>query len=277
MGKIARTLPLLLACAFFVSHLASAESAEKKDPPGAGAVDPKARGFVKRSVTINDQPCLYQVYIPKDYDPTKSWPVVVALHGAGEVGEEGTKQVSVGLANTIRKLGTFPAIVVFPQLRRWGKDNQIASMKLDYEIILRTLEQTQADWNTDKKRVCLTGLSAGAARMWGIACHYPERFSCLVPISGGWNGLMITGQEKPDEVTVAKKATETLRNMPIWMFHGGADLRAHFDLARKIDKAFKEANIAIKYTEYEKVGHSAWVPAYEDPKLWEWAFAQEKK
>ncbi|HYF49809.1 MAG TPA: prolyl oligopeptidase family serine peptidase [Planctomycetota bacterium] len=270
------SLTLVLTCIVALS-CAAAETADKKDPMPA-PLDPKARGFVKRSVVVDGATCLYHVFVPKAYDASKSWPVVVALHGAGEVGEDGNKQVSNGLANALRKqMDTFPAIVVFPQMRRWDKTDWIASMKLDYAIILKTLEQTQADFNTDKKRICLTGLSAGAARAWGVACHYPDRFSCLVPISGGWNNLMITGRENIDDATVSKKVTESLRNMPIWMFHGGADLRAHFNLARTIDAAFKEAKVPLKYTEYPNVGHSAWVQAYEDPKMWEWAFAQQKK
>ena len=30
----------------------------------------------------------------------------------------------------------------------------------------------------------------------------------------------------------------------------------------------------VKYTEYPDVGHGAWDPAYADPELWKWLFAQ---
>ena len=32
-----------------------------------------------------------------------------------------------------------------------------------------------------------------------------------------------------------------------------------------------------KYTEYPKVGHNSWSPAFEEKEFWNWIFAQKRK
>lgn len=42
-------------------------------------------GFLDRTITIDDAPYRYQVYVPADYTPRTSWPVIVSLHGNGRI------------------------------------------------------------------------------------------------------------------------------------------------------------------------------------------------
>jgi hypothetical protein len=41
-------------------------------------------------------------------------------------------------------------------------------------------------------------------------------------------------------------------------------------------EALKKAGGEPRYTEYPNVGHDSWNPAYADPKLYEWLFAQKR-
>ena len=74
-------------------------------------------GFLNRSFNLEGVEYRYQVFVPRQYKPSVQWPVVLALHGAGERGTDGLIQTEVGLGRAIRRHAErFPAIVVFPQV-----------------------------------------------------------------------------------------------------------------------------------------------------------------
>ena len=73
-------------------------------------------GFLNRSVTLGGARYPYVVYVPRDYDPSRSWPVVLFLHGSGERGSDGLRETQIGAGAAIRSAPErVPAIVVFPQ------------------------------------------------------------------------------------------------------------------------------------------------------------------
>jgi hypothetical protein len=43
-------------------------------------------GFIDRTITIQAVNFKYQVFVPEDWTPHQKWPVILALHGAGERG-----------------------------------------------------------------------------------------------------------------------------------------------------------------------------------------------
>lgn len=79
---------------------------------GAGAQSPET-GFLDRTTTVEGLTYPYQVYVPRDYDPARQWPVILFLHGAGERGSDGLLQTEVGLPSAIRRRpDRYPAIIV---------------------------------------------------------------------------------------------------------------------------------------------------------------------
>src|SRR5262245_17216241 len=60
----------------------------------------------------------YVVYVPRAYaqKPDEKWPMILFLHGAGECGDDGWKQVVQGIGSAIQwNVEKWPFIVVFPQ------------------------------------------------------------------------------------------------------------------------------------------------------------------
>src|ERR1051326_2897533 len=90
-------------------------------------------GFLARSLTIGATKVPYVVYVPRDYDASRSWPVILFLHGSGERGTDGWRETIHGVANTIRfEPARVPAIVVFPQAppeTRWLDEPARAAMR----------------------------------------------------------------------------------------------------------------------------------------------------
>ena len=54
-------------------------------------------GFIDRTLTIQAVNFKYQVFVPEDWTPHQKWPVILALHGAGERGDDGLMQTDVGI------------------------------------------------------------------------------------------------------------------------------------------------------------------------------------
>lgn len=57
----------------------------------------------------------YLLYLPKDYEKQKSWPLMLFLHGAGERGDDLKLVKKHGPPKLITKGKDFPFIVVSPQ------------------------------------------------------------------------------------------------------------------------------------------------------------------
>ena len=81
-----------------------------------GTMRPHETGFLIRTVVVNGTTYPYSVYVPLGFDESKSWPVILSLHGAGERGMDGLRSTQIGVAAAIRaNPGRVPAVVVFPQ------------------------------------------------------------------------------------------------------------------------------------------------------------------
>lgn len=137
-------------------------------------------GFLDRSIEHGGTRYPYQVYVPSNYDASVTWPVVLFLHGAGERGNDGLLQTEVGIGTAIRRYPQrYPAIVVMPQAPRdtfWGGSPGDAAMA--------ALDQTCKEFNTDARRVYLTGLSMGGHGSWMLAYRHVERFAAALVVCG---------------------------------------------------------------------------------------------
>lgn len=59
-------------------------------------------------------------------------------------------------------------------------------------------------------------------------------------------------------------------------FHGADDTVVLPGRSRSMIAAMEAAGGAPRYTEYAGVGHDSWTPAYRDPAVLDWLFAQRK-
>src|SRR6266478_482784 len=144
-------------------------------------------GFLNRTVFLDGMEYRYQVYVPRDFRRSTTWPVILALHGGGEYGNDGLRQTAFGLAAAIRQhADRFPAIVVFPQSRADGTPGwQLKGG----EAALAAVDKSIAEFNGDRSRVYLTGYSAGGNGSWYLASHHPERFAAVVVVCGFVSGF----------------------------------------------------------------------------------------
>lgn len=223
-------------------------------------------GFRPRTVAVKGQTFKYQVYVPPEWKPGgRQWPVILFLHGAGARGDDGVRQANIGLGKAIRKdPQRFPFIVIFPQahLRNsWSTPAMQAQA-------LAALDQTMQEFNGDPSRVYLTGLSFGGYGTWVLARNNPGKFAAIIPICGGVQGNV--GEEDRFQ-----KTARLIGNTPAWIFHGEADRAVPPTGSRRMHEEMKKLGTEVRYTEYERMGHSIWDRVYAEAELVPWLLSHK--
>lgn len=198
-------------------------------------------GFLDRTVRIGSVTYPYVVYLPRDYDRSRFWPVILSLHGIGERGSDGQRATQIGVAKAIRSAPErVTAIAVFPQApldATWLGPTAGAAML--------ALERSITEFNGDPDRVYLTGLSMGGYGTWHLALAHPDRFAALVPVCGG-----ILPQAPIPAVLQSPLTTQSadphgfvaheLRHLPIWIFHGAADTTVAVSESRRMAEELRK-------------------------------------
>ena len=230
-------------------------------------------GFLDRSVIVDSYEYKYQIYVPRNYRPTQSWPAILVLHGYGERGLDGLIPTEVGLGSAIRRdASRFPAITIFPQTPGTWDDSGI-------EIAMAALDQTMAEYEIDSSRLYLTGLSMGGNGTWHLAFTYPDTFAAAVVVCGWVSNINpdrytpIFGDVKIDPFSeIAGK----LRNLPLWIFHGDEDPVISVEESRKMNMSLILEDANVQYTEFAETGHNSWDAAYSYGDLTTWLFNQRR-
>lgn len=238
---------------------------------------PHETGFLIRSVTLRGTAYPYTVYVPRAFDKSKRWPVILFLHGSGERGADGLKSTQIGVAAAIRaNPDRVQAIAVFPQApadSRWLGDPADAAMA--------ALEESIAEFHGDRSRLYLIGLSMGGYGTWHLALAHPDTFAALVVVCGGLLPHATTTAVQQSPLTMGSGdpyafTAHALRHLPIRMFHGDADPVIPVTESRQMAEALKSEGADATLVEFAGVGHNSWDRAFGDAELWQWLFRQSR-
>ncbi len=234
--------------AFAVSLFCTVAAAQQVPTPTA---NPTVTGFLAKSLTIGGIERRYVVYLPREYRADRRWPLVVFLNGMGECGTDGWKHIDVGLGPAMRnEPERWPCVVVFPQ-----KPDK-PSQWIDHDdMVMAMVAATEKECAIDDTQRFLTGLSQGGAGTWAIGAKHKGMWAAIAPVCG---------YGKPAEVA------SSLKDMPIWAFHGEADPTVLVKETQALVAAVEAAGGKPLMTLYPKVGHNSWDKAYRASGLAEW-------
>lgn len=197
----------------------------------------------------------YLLFVPDEYEAGGQWPLILFLHGDPDSGHNIDRLIDDTLPEFLQSKQGFPFLVVSPQLPSGVWDKYIEPM----EELLTHLSEILP---VEPGRLYLTGLSAGSYGVWQYALRHPERFAAAAPIAGG----ATLGASNPVPGNIC-----TLKDLPIWVFHGADDRMIPASLNIAVTDALKACGSDVKLTLYPGAGHAdAWLNAYNDPAFYDW-------
>jgi predicted peptidase len=195
----------------------------------------------------------YAQWLPEGYGASgKKWPLLVFLHGAGEVGDRLASVERHGPPKLAAAGRKFPFILVAPQSTHllWNP----LEVNAFTEEMVKTLK-------VDATRVWITGISMGGNATWMAASIQPELYAAAVPICG-WGDFFMARR---------------MAVMGVWAFHGAKDPLVPVAKSQELVDAVKYSGGKPKLTIYPDAQHDSWTQAYDDPELWKWLEAQKRE
>ncbi|MGH8305848.1 MAG: prolyl oligopeptidase family serine peptidase [Steroidobacteraceae bacterium] len=210
----------------------------------------------KRTVTLQIEGRLL-LFLPAGFQMhgKTRYPLLIFLHGSGEVGNDLEKLKVYGPPKIVGSRPDFPFIVASPQ------SPQNAIRGFDPLMLSAMLDELIERLPIDTDRVYVTGLSMGGIWSYGWASMHPERFAAIVPISGAWD---------PADACM-------LKDVPIWAFHGAKDNVVPIARDQAMADAVRACGGDIRFTVYPDTGHDAWTAAYGNPELFTWLLMHRRK
>ena len=200
----------------------------------------------------------YQLFGNPAWDGTKRYPLVIWLHGSGQSGSDNTSQMggATGVFTKAENQAEHPCFVLAPQCpdAAIGWKNEVAQ-----NLMALIADLTEA-LPIDSDRFYLTGSSMGGSGTWSTLAKWPDVFACGVVLCGGGD----------------PKTAETIKHVPIWVFHGDKDDMVPVDRARTMFAAMKAVGGDTQYSELAGEGHNISGVVYAKPELHQWMFSQRK-
>jgi len=181
----------------------------------------------------------YFLYVPKDYDPAKKWPVIVFLHGWGG----NSKYYPWWWSQFADEHGV---IIVGPTFGHghWERESGARDA-------LDALARTTNTFSVDERRVFLAGQSNGGMGLWSVYARKPQAFAGLICISGALRA--------PEEAAEAAR-------VPVLFIHGGRDANVPLEAGRRAARAVGAAGGRVEFLEFPDADH--FVMAEERQKIY---------
>jgi enterochelin esterase-like enzyme len=208
----------------------------------------------------------YAVYVPPDYDPARSYPLAVMLHGGSANGNlflgvvlgnnMNWKDYSIHLWDEFEPRWSPEWIVVAPDgfghvMWRW----------MGEQDLLDVIDDVQRNYNVDASRVVLSGLSNGGVGAYNLGMRHAHRFSVVQAMAGAPSWLQYAGGDIPEaqrQAMVPLSGMELLENAvntDFRYYHGrldGGPMKPRFIEA--LGKRVRELGVPFKETWFD-VGH----------------------
>ena len=205
------------------------------------------------------------IYLPPNYSPTTSYPLVFFFHGSGEAGTNIANMYNTGLPQVLAT-GYRPAfdfIMIAPQAPSYGSNP---------DWLPYMLADALSRFNIDQKRIYLTGLSAGGWATYGsqmnVSIDFGKKFAAIVPLSGATQDIDRTHFDWWAN-------TKT----PVWSVAGGNDLSYAENNVYFVQQINLRNPGSATATTRPGVGHGGWNDVYNGSvkhpsglDMWQWMY-----
>lgn len=205
----------------------------------------------------------YFLMTPEGYDPTRSYPLVVALHGIS------SRVYAAEALQTPTFRKDYPVFVIVPvaPVRAFWATPENPAYRMQRNIpypdhlpqVMAGIDNLLETYPIDRSRVYIVGHSMGASGVVGALERYPDRFAAGIASSGSWD------------------AAETQHlNDPLWILHGTADAFIPFQKGKRLAAGLKARGLRVHFNALSGRGHDIGPLVYAKEPLWDWLFSIEE-
>lgn len=132
----------------------------------------------------------YNLFVPRNYDATKTYPLVLFMHDAGVTSSETKRTLIQGLGAIVwatpQDQAKHECFVLAPQYStQIVNDNSEASEYLD--ITVELIDSLARQYSVDRNRIYTTGQSGGCMMSIAMDIKYPELFAASFLVAGQWD------------------------------------------------------------------------------------------
>lgn len=156
----------------------------------------------------------YNLFVPRNYDRNKSYPLVLFMHDAGATNTRTDTTLVQGLGAVVwaspSDQARHEAFVLAPQYStQIVNDKSEATSYLDTTANL--VNRLADEYSIDRNRLYATGQSGGAMMSIAIGIKYPDLFAASFLVAGQWDATKV----------------QPLSNDKLWIVVSEGDLKAY--------------------------------------------------
>ncbi|MBM3924695.1 MAG: alpha/beta fold hydrolase [SAR202 cluster bacterium] len=206
---------------------------------------------------------LYVSMLPEDYDPDRSYPLVVLLHGFGSNMHDlaslapalDGKDFAYVCPNAPLSIPLGPNMKGFAWAPLPGERTE-EHLKAAEKLIAEFLDEASKEYKTPKGKILLGGFSQGGMMTFRVGLSAPDKLAGLFSLSGFI--------DNPDAV---KASLPSQRDQPIFIAHGTEDTVIPVGGARKSAAFLREQGYNPEYHEYV-MAHQVTPQVIDDLRVW---------
>jgi len=248
--------------------MTSEELAKQPQTPGATGDQPLRHYYFSDGKA--EMP--YHLYVPGSYKPGVPMPLILALHGAGG-GVDYFFRTTKDLPALCDKYGFIfvsplgynafggygasglpreEALNVTapnppdPRRPKWTPDEAKKATELSEQDVLNVLALVEKEYSVNTSRVYLMGHSMGGNGTWYLGQKYPERWTAMAVLSGGFG---FVGYQY-----------DRIKGIPLFIAAGSNDIAIHGEQALRDMAKLEAAGLKPKYVEIEGGTHMSMIP-----------------
>jgi predicted peptidase len=199
-----------------------------------------------RTIAITGGTMHYRLFVPAGYNTSQKYPIVVALHGIGEKGNNNTAQIyneelpQPWIRDSVQ--AKHPHFVMVPQcpsspnLFWWPSGTWQGTRSASTIGIVSILDSLKREFSLDTTRFYVGGLSMGGFGTIELMKWNPTMFAAAVPTAGGGD-------------TAAAVIPEYVKT-PAWFFHSSTDPTVSAERGSRTIVTKMEANLGRKFVRF---------------------------
>lgn len=208
----------------------------------------------RKQIIVRGRTYPLSLSIPASYQTSKSYALIVCLHGYGFTGEEYLERWRARLGE-----GYLLACPTYPSGAWFTRPAE--------ELVLETIREVRRQYHIDPNRIFLTGMSNGGIGAWLIGMHHAPLFAGLAPMASGLDDVVLP-------------FLGNLRNTPVYIIHGAKDQVMPVRLSRSIVQELVTLGYPHVYREHQRehpIAGGHYFPKEELPDLIAWFDSQRRE